>query len=70
MDLKNHEKGKVAIIKDNNGNFFIELENSLGDPIAQAVLPAEIFAYAISGKHCDAHIRVYRNATPTIDKIS
>ncbi|WP_070964863.1 hypothetical protein [Vibrio sonorensis] len=64
----NHEQGKVAITKSTNGKFYIEIENAQGDAIAQAVLTAEGFAHAITGKHTNADIRVYRNASATIDK--
>lgn len=68
MAERNHEHGKVAITKDTNGNFYIELENAQGDAIAQAILTAEDFAHAITGKHTNADIRVYRNVVATIDK--
>ena len=68
MSEHNHEQGKLAITKDTNGKSYIEIENAQGDAIAQAVLTAEDFAHAITGKHTNADIRVYRNASATIDK--
>lgn len=66
--MKSHEQGSVVVTKSTDGKFYIQLENDQGEALAEAVLTAENFANAITGKHVDADLRIYRNATATIDK--
>jgi hypothetical protein len=62
MSSDKHNDGNVIISKSTNGEFFIELEHSNGDQICQAVLTAEQFAHAVTGKHVKAKVRVYNSA--------
>lgn len=68
VNINKHKRGGVAISKSTNGEFFIEIEGENGDQLCQAVLTAEQFAHAITGKHVKAGIRVYKNAVDHIQK--
>lgn len=66
--MNKHEDGNVIVSKSTNGSFYIEIENSNGDAVCQAVLTAEQFAHAVTGKHVPAKVRVYKAAQPTEKK--
>jgi len=66
--MSKHKRGGVIISKGTDGNFFIEIENDAGDQLCEAVLTAEQFAHAITGKHVKADIRVYKNAVKALSE--
>ncbi|NQZ49688.1 MAG: hypothetical protein HRT95_05715 [Moritella sp.] len=56
MTTDKHKAGNVVITKSTNGQFFIEIEHSNGDLVCQAILTAEQFAHAVTGKQVKAEI--------------
>ena len=52
------KNGAVFISKSTNGDFYIEVEHANGDQVCQAVMDAETFAHAVTGKHVKVQLSV------------
>lgn len=58
MSDSSDKNGAVLMSKSTNGNFYIEIEHANGDQVCQAIMDAETFAHAVTGKHVKVKLSV------------